>query len=209
PGNPLQEFDLNVNNTMIKQGNYDYLTNSIVWDPNISDHSIPNSYFRTSKPSFFGSLTWPPFDPANPPGAFNDTNISRIPAGYRYVHGIDPPGVSAPSTYILSVSKTGTGSGTVTCSGVTCPASVAPGSSVTLTAAAVSGSVFGGWSGGSCSGTNPVCTLTMNSNATVIATFTSTSADQNPITYPVPTGGGGGGGGGAPTALAISNISVT
>jgi hypothetical protein len=89
-GNTLQELDLNVKSTMIRHGNYDYLNHSIAWDGAISDHAIPNSYFRTSKPAWFGNLAWPPFDPASPPGAFNDSNLCRIPAGYRYVHGTDP-----------------------------------------------------------------------------------------------------------------------
>lgn len=89
-GNTLQELDLNVKNTMIRHGNYDYLTHSIAWDSTISDHAIPGSYFRSSKPDWFGSLAWPPFDPAAPPGAFNDSNLCRIPAGYRYIHGSDP-----------------------------------------------------------------------------------------------------------------------
>jgi hypothetical protein len=89
-GNTLQELDLNVANTMIRHGNYDYLNGSIVWDNSIADHTIPDSYFRTGKPSYFGSLAWPPIDPASPPGEFDDSNISRIPAGYRFVHGSDP-----------------------------------------------------------------------------------------------------------------------
>jgi hypothetical protein len=90
-GNSLQELDLNVKNTMIRHGNYDYLNKTIAWDPAITDYNIPNSYFRASKPAFFGNLAWPPFDPASPPGAFNNANLSRIPAGYRYVYGVDPP----------------------------------------------------------------------------------------------------------------------
>ncbi len=89
-GNTLQELDLNVAGTMIRHGNYDYLHKATVWDSTITDHSIPSSYFRTGKPTYFGNLAWPPFDPASPPGALNDANISRIPAGYRYVHGSDP-----------------------------------------------------------------------------------------------------------------------
>jgi hypothetical protein len=89
-GNTLQELDLNVAGTMIRHGNYDYLRGSIAWDTSIVDHTIPSSYFRTGKPSYFGGLAWPPCDPASPPGAFNDSNISRIPAGYRFVHGTDP-----------------------------------------------------------------------------------------------------------------------
>lgn len=102
-GNTLQELDLNVKNTMIRHGNYDYLTKSILWDSTITDHSIPSSYYRTSKPWFFGSLAWPPFDPASPPGAFNNANLSRIPAGYRFVNGFDPPGAGVISKEAGSV----------------------------------------------------------------------------------------------------------
>jgi len=90
-GNTLQELDLNVKNSMIRHGNYDYFNRATAWDGTISDHDIPNSYFRTNKPAYFRNLAWPPFDPASPPGAFNDSNVSRIPAGYRFVHGADVP----------------------------------------------------------------------------------------------------------------------
>jgi hypothetical protein len=95
-GNTLQELDFNVANSMIRHGNYDYLSESIIWDSGIADHTIPASYFQASKPSYFGNLAWPPFDPASPPGVFSDANISRIPAGYRFVHGTDPL-TSAPT----------------------------------------------------------------------------------------------------------------
>src|SRR5205823_3557165 len=64
---------------------------------------------------------------------------------------------SLPS-FALTVSKAGTGSGTVTSSpggitcGATCAASFASGTAVTLTATAAAGSTFTGWSGGGCSG---------------------------------------------------------
>lgn len=94
-GRSLQELDLNVKNTMIRHGNYDHLNHAIAWDGAIADRNIPNSYFRTSKPAFFGSLAWPPFDPASPPGDFNDSNLCKIPAGYRFVHGADPAGTAS------------------------------------------------------------------------------------------------------------------
>jgi len=77
-------------------------------------------------------------------------------------------------TIPLTVNKTGTGSGTVTgdtinC-GVTCSANFNSGSSVILSAVAISGSVFTGWSGGGCSGTGN-CTVTMNAAQTVTANF--------------------------------------
>ena len=66
--------------------------------------TIPNSYFRSAKPDYFYNLAWPPFDPARPPGAYSTENISRIPAGYRFVNGIDP----------IITGPTGTISGSVT-----------------------------------------------------------------------------------------------
>lgn len=59
----------------------------------------------------------------------------------------------SPASYLLTVGKTGTGTGTVTSSpaaitcGGTCTASLAPETTVTLTATADSGSAFTGWSG--------------------------------------------------------------
>jgi hypothetical protein len=78
--------------------------------------------------------------------------------------------------YTLTVSKSGTGTGTVTSSpsgidcGPDCSESYNQGTNVTLTATPASGSIFGGWSGGGCSGTGS-CSITMNSNQTITATF--------------------------------------
>jgi YVTN family beta-propeller protein len=84
--------------------------------------------------------------------------------------------LTVPVMPVLFVSDNGSGSGTVTSSpsgidcGVTCSASFAAGSKVTLTATAHSGSAFVGWSGGGCSGTGS-CTVTMNADKFVIAVF--------------------------------------
>lgn len=84
-----------------------------------------------------------------------------------------------PRQFTLTVNKAGTGSGTVTSDppGIncdsTCPsvsASYTIGTVVELTGAPDSGSFVAPWSGGGCSGTNP-CTVTMNSDITVTATF--------------------------------------
>jgi len=83
--------------------------------------------------------------------------------------------------YQVSVSTSGTGVGVVTSSpsGLDCPGScnaVFPaGSSVTLTAAADSASAFDGWSG-TCSGSQPACTLPVDGSRAVGATFTATQA---------------------------------
>jgi uncharacterized repeat protein (TIGR02543 family) len=84
--------------------------------------------------------------------------------------------VGATFSNRLSVSKSGTGGGTVTSSpagidcGSTCSAWFAPGTAVTLTPTPDASSLFSGWSG-SCSGTG-ICTVTMNGFPSVTATFT-------------------------------------
>ena len=76
----------------------------------------------------------------------------------------------------LTVTKALSGNGTVTSSptgincGGDCTETYDSGTSVTLTAAADTDSVFGGWSGGGCKGTG-TCTVTMNADTTVTATF--------------------------------------
>ncbi|HSB68107.1 MAG TPA: hypothetical protein VLT62_02060 [Candidatus Methylomirabilis sp.] len=78
----------------------------------------------------------------------------------------------------LTVSKDGTGSGTVISivpsgaidCGATCDASFPQGTSVTLSASAATGSIFAGWSGEGCTGTGD-CTVSMTQSRAVTATF--------------------------------------
>ena len=78
----------------------------------------------------------------------------------------------------LTVSKTGTGTGTVKSSpagincGVSCVANFANNSTVTLTAAPTLGSIFTGWSG-ACTNVTGVCTVSMNATKSVVANFTN------------------------------------
>jgi hypothetical protein len=88
------------------------------------------------------------------------------------------PSCTSATLRLLTVTKAGTGAGTVTSSpsgiscGGSCAAQFSDGASVTLTAAASTASTFTGWSGGGCSGTG-TCTVTMDANKTVTATFES------------------------------------
>lgn len=92
-----------------------------------------------------------------------------------------------PGNVVLSVTKTGLGSITslpvgINCSG-TCNASFSIGSSVTLTAAPVTGYYFAGWSG-ACSGSG-TCTLTLSSNQTANASFLQIPAGSQMLTVTV------------------------
>jgi phospholipase C len=88
-------------------------------------------------------------------------------------------GSGSGSKYQLSVMLNGSGGGTVTSSpsgincGQTCSSSFAVGAAVQLTATPSTGSTFAGWSGG-CTGTS-TCSLTLNANSSVTATFNSSA----------------------------------
>src|SRR5205823_13765908 len=83
---------------------------------------------------------------------------------------------AAPVKHKLTVTRAGTGSGSVKSSpagigcGATCSASFAQGTSVTLTETPATGSRFTGWSG-ACLGTGKTCTLVMSADKAVTATF--------------------------------------
>jgi uncharacterized repeat protein (TIGR02543 family) len=123
-------------------------------------------------------------------------------------------------TFALSLSATGSGSGSLssnpgglnctsaagTTSG-TCSASLASGTLVTLAATPASGSTFTGWSG-ACSGTSATCALTMDAAKTVTANFNSTAPASQTITFgPAPTVTVGGTG--TVSATASSGLPVT
>ncbi|HKS81170.1 MAG TPA: hypothetical protein VJR23_06660 [Candidatus Acidoferrales bacterium] len=98
------------------------------------------------------------------------------------------------TTFALSVTEAGTGSGTVSSSpsGILCPSTCSgnftSGTQVTLTATANSGSTFAGWSGNAaCTGTG-TCTLTMSAAQSVTATFNKTTFTLTVI--PAGTGSG-------------------
>ena len=85
----------------------------------------------------------------------------------------------APQTLLLSITKAGTGNGTVTSSpagincGSTCSGTYNSGTAVSLTPTPAAGSIFAGWSGSGCTSG----TVTMNANTSCMATF-QPSAEQ-------------------------------
>ncbi len=79
----------------------------------------------------------------------------------------------------LTVTKAGTGGGTVTCNGGTCAANYPQGALLTLTATPDTNSTFAGWTGAGCSGTGN-CTLTVNADTAVTATFDKKPTEATP-----------------------------
>jgi hypothetical protein len=84
-GYVLQERDLNVAATLIRKGNYNYKDVAIPAGEDLGSDTVRDSYFRSSKPDWFGSKAWPPFDGVAI-GGFNDAARAITPAGHRYAH---------------------------------------------------------------------------------------------------------------------------
>ena len=111
--NAFQEFDTQVEPTTILKGNYLFRTDNIPPAQALGADTLPNSYYLTAKPTWFGNLAWPPVDPLasdiddyddinNGPGTKTIADISvKIPAGYYYINGVYPavgePDVTAPT----------------------------------------------------------------------------------------------------------------
>ncbi len=71
--------------TLIRHGNFDYITNALTWDSNIANRTIPNSLYLPAKPAWFGSLVWPPFTPEA--AGFNPNALNKIPAQLHFEKG--------------------------------------------------------------------------------------------------------------------------
>ena len=70
--------------TTIAHGNYDFLNNAVNWDPNISNHILPNSLYLTQRPAFFragSGYRWPWVDPTG------SSQLYALPAKSRYDAG--------------------------------------------------------------------------------------------------------------------------
>lgn len=116
-------------------------------------------------------------------GSLDDIRVYNRALSSVEVSSLYSAGGGSPplSSFTLTVSKSGTGSGTVTGGSVNCGSTctMSGSGSVSLSAVAASGSTFAGWSGGGCSGTS-ACSVTLSSNQTVTATFNTTQNNPPP-----------------------------
>lgn len=88
-GTAVQDYVVKTNT--LRHGNWDAANNAVVWDASITDRDLPASLFLNSKPAWFGNLAWPPYGPEGvPSGPASD--LEKIPAGYRLVNNLNPPG---------------------------------------------------------------------------------------------------------------------
>jgi hypothetical protein len=77
-------IDARVAATALRHGNFDYVTNTVKWDPGIPTQTLPDSLYLKEKPAFFAAgrgYTWPWVDPV---GA---TKLHVLPAKARYDAG--------------------------------------------------------------------------------------------------------------------------
>jgi hypothetical protein len=66
--------------TLIRGGNYDYVTRTVHWEK-LVEQELPKSLYLTSKPPFFGEHVWPWVDPTGP------TKLHTLPARARFDAG--------------------------------------------------------------------------------------------------------------------------
>ena len=71
-----QAPDPKVRSTVVRNGNFDYVTNTVRWDT--APQSLPASLYLSAKPAFFGDLPWPWVDPTG------TTKVATLPAHRRF-----------------------------------------------------------------------------------------------------------------------------
>jgi hypothetical protein len=100
-----------VENTMLRGGNWDCKTNSVIWSSNVPSGSLassyiaqqilPNSLYLSSKPAWFtaSNAAWPPIDPAA------STKVHKTPAQLCYESGPGSGGLFKPSSCYATVAS--------------------------------------------------------------------------------------------------------
>ena len=75
PGQWDQAPDPRVRSTVLRDGNFDFVTEQVRWDR--APQALPPSLYLTEKPAFFGDLRWPWVDP------LGEEKVSELPARTR------------------------------------------------------------------------------------------------------------------------------
>jgi hypothetical protein len=67
--------------TVIRGGNFDYLTNEVVWTSSLQEQTLPASLYLSAKPGFFGNYQWPWVDPTGSSKLYTLPAKARLDAG--------------------------------------------------------------------------------------------------------------------------------
>jgi hypothetical protein len=101
---PNGALSAKVENTVLRGGNWDCVTNSVVWNSNvpsgslvstyIAQQTLPNSLYLSNKPSWFAAsgAVWPPIDPSA------NTKVNEIPAQICFENGPKSGGAFNPAS---------------------------------------------------------------------------------------------------------------
>jgi hypothetical protein len=82
--------DTQAESAHIIHGNWDVVSNGVVWDAGIADHSLPNSLYLSAKPAWWDDgAPWPPVEPTTT--TTGNINAITIPAKLRYEREFVPP----------------------------------------------------------------------------------------------------------------------
>jgi hypothetical protein len=82
--------------TALRHGNFEPMSQQIMWDATISDHMVPSSLYLAAKPGFFGSAAWPAL------GSDVSPTGGTLPAKVRYEAGFETPG-QAPNRATVAI----------------------------------------------------------------------------------------------------------
>jgi PKD repeat protein len=82
----IWQVDSTSASTLIRKANFNTADNAIPSSESLGSDTLVNSYFRSTKPAWFGNLPWPPFSPTSPSAA----SATNLPSGYRFVNGTLP-----------------------------------------------------------------------------------------------------------------------
>lgn len=71
--------DPKVKATVLRHGNWDGVSQSVIWNTTIADTNLPLSLYLTGKPAWWGDLAWPPY------GGDRNPMVGMIPAEARFL----------------------------------------------------------------------------------------------------------------------------
>jgi len=70
--------DPEVESTILRHGNFDYVGGSTVWDPSIEEQTLPPSFYLLAKPAWWSAAPWPPI------GSDVNGYVNDVPAKERF-----------------------------------------------------------------------------------------------------------------------------